>query len=658
MKKRPWSSFRIRLVGYGFMLAFGLIGYRALSLQVLRHEQFETRAQRQYQRIVKLPPQRGTIYDRNGEELALSTAVDSIFVEPRHVEDVEKTARSLATALSIPYGQIKKKLVSDKSFFWIKRQVTPKESERVRELGLAGIGFTREHRRYYPNSELGSQIIGFTGLDPKGLEGLELHYDSLILGESSFLVTEKDARGKGLSYSDGMVQGGRPGHSLYLTLDKNLQYIAEKELAAGIAENRAKAGSAVVLDPRTGEILAMANQPIYNPNAFHKSRSVQRRNRAVCDIYEPGSTMKPFLVAAALNEKIVRPDQKFYCENGRYRVGGRVVHDTKKYETLTVAEILKFSSNIGSAKIGKSLGRESLYRYLTNFGFGAPTGIDFPGEGAGLLRRPEKWFEADLANISFGQGVGVTSLQLAQATAAIANGGTLMQADLVKQVVDPYGEIVEIREPRAVRRVVSPEVARQVRDMMISVTDADGTGSKSGVPGYRVAGKTGTAQKVDPVTGGYSADKRVSSFVGFVPAMDPRLVILVIVDEPDGQTYGGLVAAPVFSRIAEQSLRYLHIEPTEPDSRPSLLTEKEEVRLIAANAVREAEQLQNKEEEGQLGMMPDCIGMSGRQVLKTMERLGLNIKLKGSGRVVEQYPGALQPIRYGSEVWVELAPPT
>jgi len=644
-------------VGCCFMVAFGLIGFRAFSLQVLHHDQFEKRARQQYQRIIKLPPQRGTIYDRNGEELALSTAVDSIFVDPQLVTDAEGTARSLATALSLPYGVVKSRLQLKKRFLWLKRQVSPRESERVRALDLAGVGFTREHRRFYPNSEIGAQVIGFTGLDPKGLEGLELRYDGLLLGESSFLMMEKDARGKGLSFNNPVVQGGRPGNSLYLTLDKNLQYIAEKELAAGISATRAKAGSAVVIDPQTGEVLAMANQPDYNPNAFNKSRPSQWRNRAVCDLFEPGSTMKPFLVAAALNEKVVRAEQKIDCENGRYRVGGRVVHDHHKYKVLTVAEIVKVSSNIGSAKIGKLLGRERFHRYLAGFGFGSMTGIDFPGEGSGLLRRPDQWFEADLANISFGQGVSVTGLQLALATGAIANGGTLMRADLVKRVVGPYGETLENREPQAVRRVVSPQVARQVREMMIAVTGADGTGEHAVVPGFTVAGKTGTAQKVDPVAGGYSADKRVSSFVGFVPAEDPRLVILVVLDEPQGQTYGGMVAGPVFSRIAEQSLRYLHVDPANAGSRPSLLTVKEDVALVAAGLARQAVYQESSEGQGQSPNMPDCLGMSGRQVLKTMERLGLNIKLKGSGRVVEQYPAARQPIRYGNEVWVKLAPP-
>jgi cell division protein FtsI (penicillin-binding protein 3) len=653
MKQRKrWSTVRIRLVGFGFVLAFGLIGYRALSLQVLRHDQFEERAQRQYQRIVQLPPQRGTIYDRNGEELALSTAVDSIFAEPHRVEDAAATARALATILKLPYGELKRRLSSQRRFLWIKRQVLPRESAQVRELKLAGIGFTREHRRYYPNSETGAQVVGFTGIDPRGLEGLEMKYDTLILGEGGFLMTEKDARGKGLSFDNAVVRGGSPGHSLYLTLDKNLQYIAEKELAEGVRNARARAGSVVVLDPGSGEVLAMASQPDYNPNAVRKARPSQWRNRAVCDAYEPGSTMKPFVVAAALHEGVVRPGQRINCENGRYRVGGRTIHDTHKYQLLTVEEVVKFSSNIGSAKIGKMLERQRLHRYLTDFGFGQPTGIDFPGESPGLLRRPEQWFEADLAAISFGQGVSVTPLQLALATAVIANGGTLMHADLVRKVVDPYGETVEVREPKAVRRVISEQVARQMRSMLAAVTEEEGTGTRAAVPGFNVAGKTGTAQKVDPVTGSYSIDKRVSSFVGFVPAEAPRLVILVLIDEPKGQTYGGLVAGPVFSRIAEQALRYLQVEPTVPDRRPELLpVEAAVVRVEPAPVVDGAPA------DGQALIMPDCLGMSSRQVLQTMERLGLNIRLKGSGRVVEQFPSASRPIRYGSEIWVRLAPP-
>ncbi|APG28872.1 penicillin-binding protein [Syntrophotalea acetylenivorans] len=649
-----WHNWRIKLIGLGFILAFGLIGYRALSLQVLDHELFEKRAQRQYQRIVQLPRQRGTIYDRNGQELALSTAVDSVYVEPHRIQDIPGTAKALARVLSLSQRRLLANLSKERRFLWVKRQVSPRESESLRALKLKGVGFIKEHRRYYPNSQLGAQVIGFTGLDPKGLEGLELQYDSQMLGERGFLVVEKDGKGKSLGFGDhdASVQGGNPGHSLRLTLDKNLQYIAEKELAAGVRKAQATAGTVVVLDPETGKVLAMASYPDYNPNSYRSSRPSQWRNRAVCDAFEPGSTMKPFLVAAALNEGLVSPQQKIDCENGLYRVGGRKVRDTHRYGRLTVNDIIKLSSNIGSAKIGKKLERDRFYRYLRDFGFGDRSGIDFPGESKGLLRRPEKWFEADLANISFGQGIAVTALQLARATAAIANGGLLMEANLVEQVMDSQGAIVEKYKPRTVHRVMSEAVAQQVRDMMVSVVSEDGTGPLAQVPGFTVAGKTGTAQKVDPVTGGYSADKRVASFVGFLPAEAPKLVILVVVDEPQGQTYGGLVAAPVFSRIAEQSLRHLGVSPTEPvkqsalpeivfqDPFPAALTSLADVRA-----------------KGDLPIMPDCVGMSSRQVLQTMERAGLNIKLKGSGRVVEQNPAPHRAIQYGSEVWVRLAPP-
>ena len=649
-----WRHWRIKLVGFGFVLAFGLIGYRALSLQVLDHELFEKRAQRQYQRIVQLPRQRGTIYDRNGQELALSTAVDSVYVEPHRVEDVEGTVQTLAKTLSLSKRSLQKKLRSDRRFSWVKRQVSPRESEILRALKLKGVGFIKEHRRYYPNSQLGAQIVGFTGLDPKGLEGLEMHYDSLLLGERGFLVMEKDGKGKSLGFGDqdASVQGGSPGHSLWLTLDKQLQYIAEKELAVGVRKAKAKAGTVVVLDPNTGEVLAMANQPDYNPNAFRRSRPSHWRNRAVCDAFEPGSTLKPFLVAAALSEGLVSPQQTIDCENGVYRVGGRTVHDHHRYKRLSVADIIKVSSNIGSAKIGKKLERQRYYRYLRDFGFGSRTGLDFPGEVSGVVRHPEQWFEADLAAISFGQGMTLTALQLARATAVIANGGLLMEADLVQRVSDYQGDTVEKHKPDTVRRVLPAAVANQVRDMMVQVVSEDGTGPLAQVPGFSVAGKTGTAQKVDPVTGGYSADKRVSSFVGFLPAEAPRLVILVVVDEPKGQTYGGLVAAPVFARIAEQSLRYLQVSPTRPVEQPVLpdIVFEEEAPLALPPVV-------GNSEGDNAPNMPNCIGMSSRQVLQTMERIGLNIKLKGSGRVVEQFPPAHRAIQYGSEVWVRLAPP-
>jgi len=658
-----WTRLRIRLVSIGFVVAFVLIAIRAFHLQVLDQQKWQKRAERQHQKTIPLAPQRGTIFDRNGEELAVSIEVDSIYVEPGKVTEPAKAAKALAAALSLPPTATKAKLESSRGFLWLKRQVTPRESEQVKALGFDGVNFIREHRRFYPNSELGAQVIGFTGLDPEGLEGVELKYDSVILGQGGYLVTERDALGRGIGSGDPVIEGESRGSDVYLTLDKNLQYIAEKELAAGVRKARARAGTVVVLEPETGKVLAMASQPDYNPNAFNRYRPSQWRNRSLCDTFEPGSTFKLFLVAAAFNEKVVRANQTIDCERGSYKVGGKVIHDHHPYERLTVAEILKYSSNIGSAKIAKALERERFHRYITDFGFGARSGIDLPGEVAGLVRRPAQWFEIDLAAIAFGQGISVTPLQLAAATAAIANGGKLMAPYVVERVVDSYGEIQERREPRMVRRVISEETARQVRELMMMTTEEGGTGTLANVPGFRVGGKTGTAQKVDPVTGGYSVDKRVSSFIGFVPAEAPRLVILVVMDEPDGQVYGGLIAAPVFSQIAAQALQYLKVSPTQP-VKETPLPSIEQIRAQAESAqpaiaaVKTDEAASSESATGDTPLMPNCIGMSYRQVLQAMSRSGINIRLSGTGRVVEQSPAPLRPISYGNEVWVRLAPPS
>lgn len=657
-KLEKWTRVRIRFVGFLFVLAFVLVVARAFQLQVLGQETWQRRAERQHQKVIPLTAQRGTIYDRNGEEMALSIEVDSIFVDPQKVTDPEAGARALSAALQIPYGTLKAKLSSDKSFIWIKRQISPRESEQVRNLNLPGVNFIKEHQRFYPNSEIGAQVLGFTGIDPTGLEGVELKYNAQLLGQGGYLVMERDALGRGIGAGSRAVEGASRGNDVYLTLDKNIQFLAEKELAEGIKKARAKAGTVIVMDARNGQVLAMASQPDFNPNAAGSFKPSQWRNRALCDTYEPGSTLKTFVMAAALNEGIVKPTDRIFCENGKFRIGGRTIHDHKPHGSLTAAEVVKVSSNIGTAKLGKLLERERLYRYLTDFGFGTPTGIDLPGEVGGLLRKPNQWFEIDLATISFGHGISVTPLQLATATVALANGGYLMSAPLVSKVVDREGNVLEKHEPKVVRQVVSPLSAQQVQDMMSLVSEEGGTGTLSSVPGFKVAGKTGTAQKVDPVTGGYSADKRVSSFVGFVPAKDPRLVILAVVDEPEGVTYGGLVAAPIFSRIADQALRYLKVSPTHPVEASALpaLTDMPQDPPPAIGPVDE-EPLTTETGEV-IATMPDCLGMSYRQVIEAMGRTGLNIKLNGRGKVVEQSPAAGQAITFGHEVWVRLAPPS
>lgn len=671
------SRKRIRFVAALFTLAFLLVTGRAFYLQVVTRDEWLERAERQYHRTIPVAAGRGEIFDCNGTPLAVSLEVDSVYLEPKRATRPVETARILAAALNLPYAAVMEKISSGKSFAWLKRQVTPEESERVRreiqEAKLDGVNFVKEHRRYYPNAQVGAQVIGFTGLDPGGLEGIELRYNALLLGRGSgTLVTQRDNKGRGIGRSEERLDAdATAAASIYLTIDKNIQYIAEKELAEGVKSSRSKAGCIVVMEPATGKILAMASNPDFNPNAVASHRPEDWRNRALTDSFEPGSTAKVFLLAAALNEKVIHPGQSIYCENGNYKVGGKVIHDHSSHGMLTITDILKYSSNIGSAKIGKKLERQRLHSYLTAFGFGSGTGIDLPGEAGGLLRKPSQWFEIDLAAISFGQGMTATPLQITTAMTAIANGGVLMQPHVVERIVEADGQERRI-EPQVLRQVVTPETAAIVREMMMSVTEKGGTGTLAVVPGYRTAGKTGTAQKADPLTRGYSADKRVATFVGFIPAEAPRLAILALLDEPKGQVYGGLVAAPIFSRVASQSLQYLGVPPTYPEDRNKIMPSKEaiasllqEVAADETNALADLpievvaspdELLADPVPSGPL--MPSLIGMSGRQVLQTIEQTGLNIRLVGSGRVVEQEPPAGASIPYDSEIWVRLEAPS
>jgi len=649
---------RIRLIGVVFILGFALVAMRAFDLQVLQEEQWDERAERQHQKVIPLTPQRGTIFDSNGEELAVSVDVDSIYAEPRKLEDQALAAKQLAKALDLSSKTIISKLKGNSNFVWLKRQTSPSQSDSVKALNIKGVGMIKEPRRFYPNSNIAAHLLGFTGLDPKGLEGLELKYDKMILGRGGYLVMERDAMGRGMATGLPQVQGATRGHDLYLTLDKNLQYIAERELAEGLRKTESKAGSVVMLEPSTGKVLAMANYPEYNPNSFSRYKPSQWRNRAVCDSFEPGSTFKVVLMAAALNEAVIDTKQKIDCENGEFRVGGKDIHDHKRYQKLTPAEIIKYSSNIGMAKIGKMLEREAFHKYIEEFGFGQKTGIDLPGEVVGLLSSPDKWFEVDLAAISFGQGISVTPIQLTAAVAAIANGGHLMEPYIVDRVVDSQGQVTQQNKPRMVRKVIARDVAQTVSQMMEMTTEEGGTATNARVPGFRVAGKTGTAQKVDAVTGGYSADKWVTSFVGFLPAENPQLVMLVTLDEPKIGHYGGLTAAPIFSRIATQAMRSLKVAPTEELHAVETLPSLEQIIVEAMSSERQKGQAVATTSVAGGPQMPDCVGLSYRQVLELMQEEQLNISFRGRGRVVEQSPVPGMAIPYGAPVWVRMAPPS
>jgi cell division protein FtsI (penicillin-binding protein 3) len=634
------AQIRIRFFGVLFILVFTAIAGRAVCLQVVKAPDLQERADQQRQQVIKLAPERGSIFDRNGDPLAVSLAAASLYADPAMIQDVSQVTNQLSPFLKLSKKELTQLLSEKKRFVWLQRKLDPEVAKQIRQQKIPGLHFVNERKRYYPQASIASHVLGFIGLDPNGLEGIELEYDHQLQGEPGRLVSLRDARGRGLASVDQLVQGGMPGRNLHLTLDRSLQYVAEKELARAVNESGAVGGTVVVLEPASGRVLALASQPDYNPNMAGSYEAGKRRNRAVCDMYEPGSTFKPFLLAAILEEGLVSTKRKIYCEEGRYSVGGKTIRDHKKFKLLTLEEMLKYSSNIGFAKLGKLLERERYYSYIRDFGFGEPTDLDLPGEVAGMLSTPSHWFEIDLAAISFGQGLSVTV-----AMAAIANGGLLMEPYLVEKITDAEGVKVQKRLPQVRRRVVKEEVAQQVRNMMVSVTEEGGTGTRAALPGYRVAGKTGTAQKVDPVTGGYSPDKRISSFVGFVPAENPALVISVTVDEPQGKTYGGLVAAPVFARIAGQSLSHLNILPK---GSVAALTKEH----AAAEPLPDLAPLLPEVAKNDGLAMPNFYGKSYRQVLQMMEKKKLNFKLTGSGQVVEQSPAPGEVIRYGQPAWI------
>jgi len=651
-KTERWARVRMRTVALLFGVAFALTAGRAFYLQVLQKERLVKLAEKQHNRIVTLTPGRGAIYDCNNAPLAVSIEMDSCYAETRNLENLPDAAAKLAPLLGTSRQELEAKLKGARNFVWLARRMPPEQAQKVRDLDLDGIGFAKESKRFYPNSEVAAHVVGFTGVDPGGLDGIEKKYDSTILGNTGYLVTERDALGRDIDLKKGGEgKSGSKGSNVVLTLDKNIQYITEKELAKAVEKNGAKSGIAIVMDPDTGRVLAMADYPTFNPNSYFKYGQAALRNRAISDSFEPGSTFKIFLVSSALEHHVIRPGDVFNCENGSYNLAGRTIHDTHRYASLSVSQVLKYSSNIGAAKIGSRLGSERLYAALTGFGFGERSEVDLPGEAGGMLRAQAKWYPIDLATISFGQGVTATALQITAAVSAVANGGTLMKPYLVDRLTDDNGTVLKQFAPQARRRVISPETARTVAHMLEGVVDEGGTGTGAAVDGYRVAGKTGTAQKVDAATHGYSARKRTASFVGFVPLDKPRLTILVVVDEPTTSPYGGVVAAPAFSAIAQQSLCYLKVPldksvkkkpaPVEQKSAP-----QPEPQAAEGGTV----------EGGDAGAMPNFRGMSMRQVLRIMEKRGLNVKLQGSGRAVEQNPAPGRPINTQEEVWVKFVP--
>ena len=657
--RSKWIRIRIIVLSAAMSAGAVAVAHGAWELGVVRGEELTEMAREQYTRRLTLSAQRGMILDRHGEELAVEVEVESVYADPRRVEDPVRGGRLLAPLLEVPESRLVEKLSSDRHFVWLRRRVGPGVAEKVKELDVAGVDLIEESKRFYPGRTLASHVIGFAGVDSRGLEGIERRFDDLLRGKRDAAIGLSDAAGR-VVFADGLFGAeGVVGSNVELTIDRTIQYIAEQELANTVRTFEAKAGHVIVMDPRNGEILAMVNNPSYNPNAIDKSTARSRRNRAVLDVFEPGSTFKVFTLAAALNSGAIRPDDMIYCERGRLEMYDAVIHDDHRDGWLNPTQCLKRSSNICFAKIALETGKRRLYHYLRRMGFGERAHLKVPYEMPGTLLHYKKWRDFDAATIAFGQGIGVTGIQLATALSAVANGGTLMRPRLVRRVVGSDGKVIRKFGPEPRRRVVSRYAARMVGDMMTAVTEEGGTGTQATLDGYLVAGKTGTAQK-STGSAGYEEGKWIASFLGFVPADRPRLVITVVIDEPLINHYGGTVAAPTMRRIADQALRYLGISPRlESESKRRKRRERaknEEARPPPA-AAREEDVFRETQDlgEGQVPT-PDVSGRSMTAALESLSDAGLRAVFFGTGIAVEQVPPPGSPIDEGEFVQVNFRP--
>jgi cell division protein FtsI (penicillin-binding protein 3) len=653
-----WVRLRIGLVALG-LIAFGLyISGRFFYLQVIRGSELREEATREYQKFCPILPVRGMILDRNGTELAVSTRVSSLVAHPSQIKDAARLSRHLAPILGYKTRDLQEMITRARPFVFVKRHLTPEREEAFRAWEAAeqqkaraskttgrtdvdAVYLVPEAKRYYPQLGLAGQVLGFCNIDGQGLEGVEVQYNDQLYGKPKQSWNMTDARGHIVVTGEKAWDPEVMGNNVVLTLDRTLQYIAEKELKAGVEKFRGAGGLALVMRPQTGEILAMAQTPCIDPNRYSKYDEFARRNRQVTDCLEPGSTFKVFIAAAALDAQVVKPGDKFHCENGIWRLGAKeVIHDVHPYGTLTVQQVIQKSSNIGTAKISHKVGAKRLDQYLGDFGYGRRTGILFPGETAGLVKNLLKTRSLiDRTTVAFGQGVSVTPLQMTAAMAAMGNGGVLMEPHLVKEIVSPQGKIVKEFPPNPVRRVLSQQTASQMLAIMATVTQTGGTAKEAVPPGFTVAGKTGTAQKV--VGRAYSHSKFNALFIGLIPAENPVLAITVIVDEPKGAIFGGVVAAPIFREIAAQSLRVLGYYPQEPpkDKNEPVLAGLWATPAAAATGPEVTFTPPKLEiPQGPLTVMPDLRGYTIRQVLALMNRSGLHCRFEGSGMAVSQEP--------------------
>jgi cell division protein FtsI (penicillin-binding protein 3) len=633
------TRLRLMLLALSVSLWALVIFIRLVHLQVLGREFFVQQGARQSERTLNIDPRRGPILDRSGRPLAVSVDAESLYAVPQDIADPAATAQALARALSLDAAERREVLARlqqrSKAFVWIQRKLDPGTAQRVRELQLEGVGFLTEHRRYYPQRELAAHVLGYVGVDNDGMSGIEHALEKEIRGRAAKVVVHTDARRRPVAQTE---RPSTDGASVTLTLDERLQHVAERELDRAMAETQAQAGTVVIVEPFTGEVLAMAGRPGFNPNRYNAYPSSRWRNRAVSDAFEPGSIFKIVTAAAGIQENVVAPNEVLDCGGGHIEIAGTVINDHAVFQQLTFTEAVAHSSDIGMIRVAQRLGRDNFARYVKAFGFGSVTGVDLPGESAGLFRPIARWSALSLPTLSFGQEIGVTALQITMAAATVANGGYLMKPFVVKRVDDAEGRVLRETKPVVVRRVLEPGTVDTLTGILQEVVRG-GTGRRAAVPGYVVAGKTGTAQKVD-ASGRYSMIDHVASFVGFAPAARPALVVLASLDTPRGpRNEGGDVAAPLYERVTADALRVLAVPPDDPErvmhavaALPETLTPAVYRPATPARALPAAAASEEP------GLMPDLRGRPAREAAIAAARRGLVVELRGSGQVVAQSP--------------------
>lgn len=697
---------RIALIFFGTAIVCLLLVLRLGYVQIVQGEELRLKAFNNRLRDIKVPPKRGTIYDRNGNELATSISADAVYAIPSQIEKPEKAAKALADILELEYQEVLKRLKTKSAFVYIKRKVDIDKSNKIKQLDLKGVLMHEDSKRYHPKGNLASHVLGFVNLDNEGGYGIEAYYEKYLKGKSGRKVVEYDAGGREIPQAVHDYILPEEGNNLYLTIDEVIQYIAERELDKAVQNYQPKNATIVAMDPKTGEILAMANRPDYEPDNYGKFSAESWWNFAVSGTYEPGSTFKTVTVSAGMEERVVKADDRFY-DPGYYKVADRRIRCWKPegHGAQSFREVVQNSCNPGFVELGLNIGTERFYKYINSFGFGAQTGIDYPGEAVGLMFAEKDVKDINLATMAIGQSISVTPIQLITAVSAIANDGTLLKPHLVKEIKDKKGNLIKSYRPEKVSQVISKETSAEVREILESVV-SEGTGSNAYIKGYRIAGKTGTAQKADK--GRYSDTKRIASFVGFAPANDPKIAILVIIDEPQTAIkYGGQLAAPVFKAVAQDVLKYLKVAPqVEPErdetKKPLELLQEDEPTdvevpsVIGLNLEKAIQKLKSVglkyKVEGQgdvvvnqyppdgvvvyndteilltLGqgaeasdqeeiLMPNLEGLSMRETISRLEALGLNIRVKGSGVVKNQSVPAGQKVKAGTEITVEFTPP-